>query len=64
MGGILVPADRFHGRHDEAMRRLEAGQDVVVTALMGIEGRALEVFMIVSAAGQPTVYLMGKKVLG
>ena len=64
LGGILVPADRFHGWHDETMRRLEAGQDVEVTDLMGIEGRALEVFKIVSVAGQPTVYLMGKKVLG
>ena len=64
LGGILVPADRFHGWHDETMRRLEAGQDVEATDLMSVEGRALEVFKIVSVAGQPTVYLMGKKVLG
>lgn len=64
LGGILVPADRLHGWQDETMRRLEAGQDVEVTDLMGVEGRALEVFKVVSVAGQPTVYLMGKKVFG
>jgi len=64
LGGILVPADRFHGWQDETMRRLEAGQDVEVTDLMSVEGRALEVFKVVSVAGQPSVYLMGQKVLG
>lgn len=64
LGGILVPADRFHGWQDETMRRLEAGQDVEVTDLMSADGRALEVFKIVSVAGQPTVYLMGKRVFG
>ena len=46
------------------MRRLEAGQDVDVTDLMSTDGRTLEVFKVVSVAGQPSVYLMGKKVLG
>ena len=64
LGGILVPADRFHGWQDETMRRLEAGQDVEVTDLMSTDGRALEVFKVVSVGGQPSVYLMGKKVLG
>lgn len=64
LGGILVPADRFHGWQDETLRRLEAGQDVEVTDLMSTDGRALEVFKVVSVSGQPTVYLMGKKVFG
>ena len=64
LGGILVPADRFHGWQDETLRRLEAGQDVEVSDLLSTDGRALEVFKVVSVAGQPTVYLMGKKVLG
>lgn len=64
LGGILVPADRFHGWQDETMRRIEAGQDVEVTDLSSPDGRALEVFKVVSVAGQPSVYLMGKKVLG
>lgn len=63
LGGVLVPADRFHGWQDETMRRIEAGQDVEVTDLMGTDGRALEVFKVVSVGGQPSVYLMGKKVL-
>jgi putative transposase len=64
LGGILTPADRFHGWQEETMRRMEAGQDVEVSDLMDLEGRALEVFKVVSIAGQPAVYLMGKKVLG
>jgi len=64
LGGMLVPADRFHGWQDETLKRLEAGEDVEVTDLMTADGRALEVFKVVSVAGQPTVYLMGKKVLG
>jgi len=64
LGGILVPADRFHGWQDETLRRLEAGQDVELTDLMSTDGRALEVFKVVSVAGQPSVYLMGKKVFG
>ena len=64
LGGILVPADRFHGWQDETMRRLEAGQDVEATDLRSTDGRALEVFKVVSVAGQPSVYLMGNKVLG
>jgi transposase InsO family protein len=64
LGGILVPADRFHGWQDETLRRLEVGQDVEMADLMSTEGRALEVFKVVSVAGQPSVYLMGKKVLG
>ena len=60
----LVPADRFHGWQEETMRRLEAGQDVEVTDLTSPDGRALEVFKVVSVAGQPSVYLMGNKVLG
>jgi len=43
---------------------LEAGQDVEVTDLLSTDGRVLEVFKVVSAGGQPTVYLMGKKVFG
>jgi transposase InsO family protein len=64
LGGILVPADRFHGWQDETMRRLEAGQDVEVSDLMSTDGRVLELFKVVSVAGQPSVYLMGNKVLG
>lgn len=63
LGGILVPADRFHGWQEETMRRLEAGEDVEVNDLMSTDGRALEVFKVISVAGQPSVYLMGKKVL-
>jgi putative transposase len=64
LGGMLVPADRFHGWQQETMQKLEAGEDVDVSDLMTTDGRAVEVFKVVSVAGQPSVYLMGKKVLG
>lgn len=64
LGGILVPADRFHGWQDETLRRLEMGEDLELPDLMSANGRALEVFKVVSVAGEPRIYLMGKKVLG
>ena len=64
LGGLLVPADRFHGMAEEALRRIEQGHaaspfDVLVPA-----GRALEIFRVVSVAGQVSVYLMGQKLFG
>jgi putative transposase len=64
LGGVLVPADRFHGWQDETLRRLEVGENLEVPDLMSTQGRAFEVFKVVSVAGEPRVYLMGKKVLG
>lgn len=60
LGGLLVPADRYYGRVDEVMARIEAGLggDVHVDTL---RERCLEFFKVVSRDGVPEVWLLGKK---
>jgi transposase InsO family protein len=64
LGGLLVPADRFHGWQDETLRRIEQGNGADMEDLLNPQGRPLELFRVVSLGGQPAVYLMGKKILG
>ena len=64
LGGLLVPADRFHGWQKETLKRIEQGNGADFLDLLNHEGRGLELFKVVSVAGQPAVYLMGKKLLG
>lgn len=59
LGGLLVPADRFFGRADEVMSRIEAG---------GVQGdplelahRTLDLFRVTSQNGKSEVWLMGQK---
>jgi len=64
LGGLLVPADRFHGWQDDTLRRIEQGNGADMQELLNPQGRGLELFRVVSTGGQPAVYLMGKKILG
>ena len=64
LGGLLVPADRFHGWEQETLKRIEQGHGADFQDLLSPEERALELFKVVSVDGQPAVYLMGNKVLG
>ena len=64
LGGLLVPADRFHGWQEETLKRIEQGNGADMLDLLSPETRGLELFKVVSVAGQPAVYLMGRKVLG
>jgi len=64
LGGLLVPADRFFGCEEESLRRIEEGHGGSPLDLMAPESRVLELFKVVSEAGKPAVYLMGKKLLG
>lgn len=64
LGGLLVPADRFHGWEQETLKRIEQGHGADFQDLLSPEQRALELFKVVSVAGQPAIYLMGKKVFG
>ena len=62
LGGILVPADRFYGRVDEVMARIEAGAGAGVhTDLLGLRDRCLDLFKITSRDGQPEVWLLGQR---
>jgi len=64
LGGLLVPADRFYGRVDEVMARIEAGDgqapDVHAIAL---RDRELEFFRVVQRGGVPEIWLLGRKVM-
>lgn len=64
LGGLLVPADRFHGWEQQTLKRIEQGHGADFAGLLSPEGRGLELFKVVSVAGQPAIYLMGKKVFG
>lgn len=64
LGGLLVPADRYHGRADEVLARLEAGVGREAADGLGLRERCLELFKVVSHEGQAEVWLLGKKLLG
>ncbi len=64
LGGLLVPADRFHGWEQETLKRIEQGHGADFQDLLSPEGRGLELFKVVSLAGEPAIYLMGRKVFG
>ena len=63
LGGLLVPADRFHGRDKEVLARIEAG-NTEPTEAISLRDRVLELFKVTSQGGQPEVWLMGQKILG
>lgn len=64
LGGLLVPADRFHGWHEETLKRIEQGHGADFNDLLSPDSRGLELFKVISIGGKPAVYLMGQKVLG
>jgi len=62
LGGLLVPADRFYGRVDEVMARIEAGAGASVhTDLLDLRDRCLDLFKVTSRDGQPEVWLLGQR---
>jgi len=64
LGGLLVPADRFHGLVEEALQRIELGNGADPLDLLVPTGRGLDLFRVATVGGQPSVWLMGKKILG
>jgi len=63
LGGLLVPADRFHGLVEEALRRIEHGHGADTLEILA-PGHAVDLFRVTSVAGQPTIWLLGRKILG
>ncbi|MBZ0252971.1 MAG: DDE-type integrase/transposase/recombinase [Candidatus Methylomirabilis sp.] len=64
LGGLLVPADRYYGRVEEVLARIEAGAGAGVhTDLLDLRARALELFKVVSRDGKPEVWLLGQPLL-
>ena len=62
LGGLLVPADRYHGRADEVLARIEAGGGRDLSDL-DLRDRRLELFKVVTKDGVPQVWLMGRQIL-
>jgi transposase InsO family protein len=63
LGGLLVPADRFYGRVDEVMARIEAGVAADATDVLDLRERVLDLFKVVSTHGKAEVWLMEQRVL-
>jgi transposase InsO family protein len=64
LGGLLVPADRFYGRVEEVMARIEAGAGASIhTDLLDLRDRNLELFKVVSRDGHPEIWLLGQQLL-
>lgn len=63
LGGLLVPADRYYGRADEVLARIEAGAGRDLGDGIDLRHRNLELFKVVSKDGVPEVWLMGRRVL-
>jgi transposase InsO family protein len=64
LGGLLVPADRFYGIAEQSLRRIEQGLGAQTAELSSPDGRALELFRVLSRGGKPEIWLMGEKILG
>jgi transposase InsO family protein len=60
LGGLLVPADRYYGRADEVLSRIEAGA-MRDSDDLELRERALELFKVVSRNGVPEVWLLGQR---
>ena len=64
LGGLLVPADRYYGRVEEVLARIEAGSGRDVSDLLDLRDRCLELFKVTSRGGVAEVWLLGQKLLG
>lgn len=63
LGGLLVPADRFYGRVDEVLARIEAGAGRDAAELLDLRERCLELFKVTSKGGVAEVWLLGQRLL-
>ena len=63
LGGLLVPADRYFGRVDEVMARIESGLAADALDTLQLRSRLLDVFKVTSSDGHIDVWMMGQKVL-
>lgn len=63
LGGLLVPADRYYGRVDEVLARIEAGAGRDVGDGIDLRARSLDLFKVTSRDGVPEVWLMGRKLI-
>jgi transposase InsO family protein len=60
LGGLLVPADRFYGRAEQVLARIEAGVGKDTDEL-SLGNRRLSLFSVTSENGEVVVSLMGQR---
>lgn len=60
LGGLLVPADKYYGRAEEVLARIETGGQRDGDDLE-LRDRCLELFKVVSKNGTPEVWLLGQR---
>lgn len=63
LGGLLVPADRYYGRVEEVLARIEAGAGRDVNDRLDLRERCLELFKVTSKGGIAEVWLLGQRLL-
>ena len=63
LGGLLVPADRYYGRAEQVLARIEAGALRDAPDALDLRERCLELFKVQSKGGVPEVWMLGKKLL-
>lgn len=64
LGGLLVPADRYYGRADEVLARIETGGGREKSLdTLDLRDRSLDLFKVISKDGVPEVWLFGKKLV-
>ncbi len=63
LGGLLVPADRYYGRVEEAMAAIESGAGRDLEDGLKLRDRVLELFKVTSKGGATEVWLMGQRLL-
>jgi transposase InsO family protein len=62
LGGLLVPADRFHGRAERVLAEIEAGRSADgLGESLAVAARSLDLLRVTSRGGQVEVFLMGQR---
>lgn len=61
LGGFLVPADRFHGRVDDVVKRMSEGLDPADETCYVMEGISRSLInLVLEPEGRMTLYLLGQ----
>ena len=64
LGGLLVPADRYYGRVEEVLARIESGLGATPHVdMLQLRERTFEFFKVVSCDGKPQIWLLGQPLL-
>lgn len=64
LGGLLVPADRYYGREDEARARVAAGaSNQPDIHALDLRDRVVDLFKIVQRGRETELWLMGQRLL-